>query len=109
MSWEEPYQTEKASRHLSTNTRSAGISLLWPSQPFSTHDFALKGSSRKLEIISTEALEGSYNDEFFGTIFVTSDSQTTKARRITKLRTVLQDLNHTFIHILITQDRQKFL
>ncbi|KAK9780106.1 putative GED domain-containing protein [Seiridium cardinale] len=61
----------------------------------------------RLEAISIQALDGDYRDEFFGGIFVEKKRGASGPRRIRKLRTVLQDMNLAFSHVLGTRGCQR--
>lgn len=58
--------------------------------------------------ISLRAVEGNYNDDFFGGLYAASDDVTSETtRRTKKLRALVRDLNRVFAHILTTRGSRR--
>lgn len=58
--------------------------------------------------ISLHAVEGNYNDDFFGGLYATPDDATSETtRRTKKLRALVRDMNRVFAHVLTTRGSRR--
>ncbi|KAK8053611.1 hypothetical protein PG996_012912 [Apiospora saccharicola] len=58
--------------------------------------------------ISLHAVEGNYNDDFFGGLYAASDDTTSETtRRTKKLRALVRDMNRVFAHVLTTRGSRR--
>ncbi|KAK8130839.1 hypothetical protein PG984_007277 [Apiospora sp. TS-2023a] len=68
----------------------------------------LDNIASQFHTISLHAVEGNYNDDFFGGLYAASDDTTSETtRRTKKLRALVRDMNRVFAHVLTTRGSRR--
>ncbi|KAI0026161.1 hypothetical protein F4780DRAFT_11423 [Xylariomycetidae sp. FL0641] len=57
----------------------------------------------RFHILSLQAIEGNYSDDFFGGLFTGSNASSIDSNRVKKLRAFVRDMHHAFTYVLGTK------